>query len=91
MTTKFPLGLLTATPGVLAAFKKANDAPLRYVIRHLICDWGDVGAEDKRTNDDALIHGNRLLSSYQLKDDTKIWIITEADRASTTILLPEEC
>ena len=63
--------------------------------RHLNCDWGEVDAEDGRTNEDALRHDLRLLSAYN--DDrfpkhgvAVIWIITEADRSATTILFPEE-
>jgi hypothetical protein len=53
-------------------------------------DWGEVDAHDKAENEYSLQHGFRLLSTYRLADGTKIWVITEADRSSTTILLPEE-
>jgi hypothetical protein len=59
--------------------------------RHASGDWGLVDASDKRANDDrALIEGTRLLSAYELANGTRIWIITEADRAATTVLLPAE-
>lgn len=58
--------------------------------RHSCCDWGNVDAEDKASNDLALIDGGRLLSSYLDASGTKFWIITEADRSSTTVLLPED-
>ena len=58
--------------------------------RHAAGDWGDLAEEDRRTNDIAIAEGTRLLSAYRLDTGTKIWIITEADRSSTCILLPEE-
>lgn len=91
MIIKFHFGQLVATPGALAAFNEAKDSLAIYLRRHLAGDWGEVDAEDKATNDRALVEGTRLLSAYTLKDGkTKIWIITEADRSATTILLPEE-
>lgn len=58
--------------------------------RHLDGDWGDIDNEDKELNNAALVNGDRLVSSYNIRDDCKIWIITEADRSATTVLLPEE-
>lgn len=87
---KFPPGKLLATPGALSAFEAAGDTPLTILARHVAGDWGDVDASDKQANDLDLEHGGRLLSSYRLADGTKVWVITEADRAATTILLPEE-
>jgi hypothetical protein len=58
--------------------------------RHLSGDWGDLSAEDKRRNNQALREGTRLFSSYNIGNGVKIWIITEADRSVTTALLPEE-
>lgn len=60
--------------------------------RHFACDWGDVCAEDRAANDQALLHGDRLFSVYKHADheDWKIWIITEADRSTTTILFPSK-
>lgn len=57
---------------------------------HLKGDWGEVCSEDKALNDNAVIVGNRILSSYQSTAGAKFWVITEANRSSTTILLPEE-
>jgi RNase P subunit RPR2 len=57
--------------------------------RHAHMDWGDLDAEDKKTNDNAVKNGGRVLSSYELRGD-KLWIITEADRSVTTILTPDE-
>jgi hypothetical protein len=58
--------------------------------RHHCGDWGDLTEEDKQANEDALVHGDRILSHYKLTDGRRIYIITEADRSSTCILLPEE-
>ena len=84
---RFELGQLVATPGALRA---AEDEDLRpYLARHARNDWGVVCEADRRANDRALIDDTRLLSAYVLRNGTKIWIITEADRSATTILLPD--
>jgi hypothetical protein len=86
----FPLGHLYATPGALRAVQAAGDDLLAYLARHAPGDWGDVDDEDWLLNDQALVAGTRLLSAYRLRDGTKVWVITEADRSSTTVLLPDE-
>jgi hypothetical protein len=58
--------------------------------RHASCDWGELCAEDKASNDQALQYGGRLMSAYRTPTGVKFWIITEADRSATTTLLPEE-
>jgi hypothetical protein len=58
--------------------------------RHQAGDWGEVGAEDGEANDSALVEGARLLSVYRTATGIKFWIITEADRSSTTVLMPED-
>jgi len=63
---------------------------MEFLQRHAAGDWGEVDAHDKTKNEYSLQHGFRLLSAYRLADGTKIWIITEADRSATTLLLPEE-
>lgn len=90
MQPKFSLGRLVATPGALQALQEAGQSPAVFLERHVEGNWGDVNAEDKRANDQALLHGERLLSAYRTLKDVRIWIITEADRSSTCILLPEE-
>jgi hypothetical protein len=71
-----------------------DEAPMSLAVpflrRHAIGDWGDLGAEDWKANDEALTSGGRLLSAYVVRAGEQLWIITEADRSSTTILLPEE-
>lgn len=87
---RFSLGKVVATPGSLEAFENANESPSIFLDRHVSGDWGDLCEEDQEANELALKNGDRILSSYHLNDDTKIWIITEHDRSATTILLPEE-
>lgn len=90
MPPKFALGQLVATPGALDALKEATVGFLPYVSRHQRGDWGDICAEDKAENELSIKEGFRLLSAYTLPGGCKIWVITEADRSATTILLPEE-
>lgn len=89
-TAKFPLGQVVATPGALRALAAAGRGPVEFLARHAAGDWGELCADDRKENDLAREHGSRIFSAYRLPDGTKIWIITEADRSATTILLPEE-
>ena len=84
----FPLGQVVATPGVLAAVPA--DEITTALRRHAGGDWGTVCPEDQRENELSLKEGFRLLSAYQASNGTKFWVITEADRSATTVLLPEE-
>ena len=86
----FPAGRIVATPGALALLEHANQSPLEFLSRHLRGDWGDLSQEDKTENELSLKHGFRLLSSYPVTDTDNLWIITEADRSATTLLLPAE-
>jgi len=79
-----------ATPGALEAFKASGESPLVFLERHLAGDWGDPSPEDIRENELSLQHGWRLLSAYTLSTGVRVWVITEADRSVTTILLPDE-
>jgi hypothetical protein len=90
MTARFPLGQIVATPGALDALLMAGQTPGTFLRRHVTGDWGNLDAEDRRENERSLTHGCRLLSAYQLADGTRIWVITEADRSATTLLLPSE-
>jgi hypothetical protein len=87
---RFMLGRIVATLRVLDAFKETGEDPREFLLRHISGDWGEVDEHDRRENEYALVHGLRLLSAYRLNDQTKIWIITEADRSATTLLLPSE-
>ena len=84
------LGQVVATPGCLEAFAATGQTPDEFLDRHVKGDWGELDEEDRQANDDALIDGSRILSSYRLSNGTKIWIITEWDRSATTCLLPED-
>lgn len=87
---KFPLGQLVATPGAVEAFTRNNQEPTEFLRRHWRGDWGELDQEDIAENEFSLQRGFRLLSRYTLADGTAIYIITEADRSATTILLPSE-
>lgn len=88
VATKFPLGRLLVTPGSL---NKLTQLEIQAAIcRHSQGDWGDVPPEDREENELSLREGFRLLSAYRTPGGTKFWIITEADRSATTVLLPEE-
>ena len=90
MRSLFPLGQVVATPGALAAIENAGQQPGDFLARHVSGDWGDVPPEDIDENEFSLKHGLRLLSAYHTSAGKKFWVITEADRSSTCILLPEE-
>lgn len=86
----FNLGQTVATPGALAALVASGQSPSEFLSRHVRGDWGELSKADKAANDQALAWGERILSSYRTSQGTRVWIITEADRSATTILLPDE-
>ena len=86
----FELGQVVATPGALAALKKAGQQAGEFLTRHVHREWGDLLDEDRRENECSLEHGFRLLSAYRTHAGDKLWIITESDRSVATLLLPEE-
>ena len=88
--TKFSPGRVVATPGVLEAFRASSQSPLDFLQRHLAGDWGELSPEDIHENELGLHHGWRILSCYRLSTGVKFWVITEADRSVTTLLLPDE-
>ena len=90
ITKSFSLGELVATRGALAALERAGQPPLLFILRHIRGDWGEVGPEDWQANDEAVVHGDRLLSAYRTSLDERIWVITESTRECTTILLPDD-
>jgi hypothetical protein len=85
---KFDLGQLVITPAALEAVP-ADDI-CNAINRHVCGDFGDLDADDRRENELALRAGLRLLSVYHATNGTKFWLITEADRRLTTILLPSD-
>lgn len=87
---RFPLGQIVGTPGAIDALARANQDPHDFLARHMAGDWGEVGKEDQAENEYSLQHGFRILSSYSTAGGEKLWVITEADRSATTLLLPDE-
>lgn len=86
----FSLGRTVATPHALQALAQQGITPLSLLKRHASGDWGDVPPDDAEANQIALKSGSRLFSSYHISPDANIWVITEADRSVTTLLLPSE-
>jgi hypothetical protein len=96
---RFELGQLCYTPGAQAVLQRYQVHPFQLLGRHVRGDWGDVCQEDAQANEEALREGARVLSAYMLPPPlsegetlapVQVWLITEADRSVTTILLPEE-
>lgn len=85
---KFLLGRTVATPNALDHIP--YDEILCALARHVCGDWGELDAEDLKSNERALKLGGRLFSEYYSVQQIKFWIITEADRSATTVLLPED-
>jgi hypothetical protein len=87
---RFDLGLVLLTPGAGAELARSKHLAEEFLLRHKHGDWGELPPEDIRANDAALRRDSRLLSAYRTRRDGKLWIITEWDRSTTTLLLPEE-
>lgn len=86
----FSPGRMLATPSALALLEKSNKSPMEFLSRHLRGDWGDLDQEDKAENELSLKQGLRLMSNYRVTEAEALWVITEADRSVTTLLLPSE-
>lgn len=89
MDALFPLGRVVATPGALEVLEASGASPAELLARHQAGDWGEVPREDAEENERSVEHGFRIISSYSAGDE-RVWIITEADRSSTCLLLPSE-
>ena len=87
---RFALGETFITPGAEEALQIAGQTALEFLRRHMSGDWGELSDDDVKQNDLSVENGCRLLSRYETKKGERIWIITEADRSATTILLPME-
>jgi len=87
---RFQLGRVVATPGALSALEKAEQLPAEFLDRHVNGDWGDVPDADKQENEVAVEQGFRVLSAYTTSAGDRMWVLTDADRSVTTILLPHE-
>ena len=88
--TRFALGQTFITPGAEEALQIAGQTATEFLRRHMSGNWGELSDEDVKENEFSLKEGLRLLSAYQTGKGQKLWIITEADRSATTILLPSE-
>lgn len=88
LNTQFPLGQIVATRAALQVL--TPDDIVSALNRHSAKDWGNIDPCDRQANDLALLHGSRILSAYQGTSGESFWIITEADRSSTTVLLPSD-
>ena len=86
----FPLGEIVATPGALEALEQAGQTAADFVQRHVMGDCGEVDADDRQRNEQAIQDGDRIHSAYKTRNGVRLWVITEADRATTTVLLPDE-
>jgi len=87
----FNPGFIVCTPGALRALTLAQISGQALIDRHLSGDFGEIDDEDRERNLVAIEEGARVLSSYRLPSQTVVWVITEADRSATTLLLPSEC
>ena len=91
LSPRFQLGLVAATPGALELVQNDLGLASMLVARHAAGDGGDLCAEDAGLNAEAIrLGGRRIMSVYKLLGAGTVWIITEADRASTTLLTPDE-
>ncbi|MCC6443767.1 MAG: hypothetical protein IT210_09975 [Armatimonadetes bacterium] len=90
MQGKFPLGKLVVTRSALEAVQQAGNTPWEFLDKHQNADWGELEEFDWHENNDALLKGKQIRSSYMTASGQRIWIITEADRSQTTMLLPTE-
>ena len=88
--TRFTLGQIFITPGAEEALQIAGQTAIEFLRRHMSCDWGELSEDNVHENEFSLKEGFRFLSAYQTGKGQKLWIITEADRSATTILLPSE-
>ena len=87
---KFPLGEIVGTPGALEAIESAGQEPGFFLSKHVSGDWGTMDKDDKQLNEEALTNGDRIHSAYRTLKGESIWIITEADRSTTTLLLTDD-
>ena len=87
---RFALGQTVITPGAEEALQIAGQTASEFLRRHMAGDWGELSDNDLKENELSLEQGFRLLSCYQTTKGERLWIITEADRSATTILLPIE-
>jgi hypothetical protein len=97
---RFALGQVVATPGALHLLQQTGTDAMALLMRHVNGDWGDICAEDAKENELSIAEGFRVMSVYALTlgdqaasdgdERERVWLITEADRSVTTLLLPRD-
>ena len=87
---RFPLGRLFMTPGAIEALENAGQSAQEFISRHARLEQGELSNEDHRENLFSVDKRLRIFSAFKTANGVKLWVITEADRSATTILLPEE-
>jgi hypothetical protein len=87
---RFPIGRTLITPGAAEALEESGQQGAELLRRHVTGDWGDLCADDRAENEFSVDKELRILSAYSTAKGVKLWVITEADRSATTILLPSE-
>jgi hypothetical protein len=87
---RFSLGRMFLTPGAIEALEEAGQPANEFISRHARLEQGELSAEDYKENLFSVDKALRIFSAFKTAQDVKLWVITEADRSSTTILLPSE-
>lgn len=87
---RFRLGQVVATPEAIKCLQVADQQIWDFLSRHAHGDFGEIDAEDRQANEDAIQHGDRILSAYTLRTGQRLYVITEADRSSTCVLRVED-
>lgn len=90
LTPRFRVRFMLVSPEALIALIEAKEDPKTLVLRHLEGDWGDVGPEEWAENEHAVRHGGRLFSVFHTRHGRKLYLVTEANRYATTILVPRD-
>lgn len=90
MAPLFPLGTISATPCALETIRRAGSTPVDFILRHVRGEWLEMSPDDIEANTGALRDGGRILSAYTVGGGERLFVITEADRSTTTLLLSDE-
>jgi hypothetical protein len=90
LPVRFSLGRLLITPGAADALEEANQSPQEFLSRHARLEQGELSNEDQRENEFSVSKHLRIFSAFKTAKGEKLWIITEASREYTTLLLPSE-
>jgi hypothetical protein len=89
-STRFPLGSIYLTPGAIEALEEAEQSPQEFISRHVRLEQGELCDDDHKENLFSVDKALRIFSAFKTTRGVKLWVITEADRSATTILLPSE-